>query len=124
MGGRFMPVGAVEDREILELYYRAADIYLDAYPTSSLTATLDAARHGLPVQRLRNRYRCLLWCDDPALDSVMPGAATQEEFIANGTRMDGVAGGEKAASSAPVLEKLYCEITAAHPGRAGGSIQP
>jgi len=81
MGGRFLPVGAVEDREILELYYRAADIYLDAYPTSSLTATLDAARHGLPVQRLRNRYRCLLWCDDPALDSVMPGAATQEEFI-------------------------------------------
>ena len=81
MGGRFLPVGSVKAREILELYYRAADIYLDAYPTSSLTATLDAARHGLPVQRLRNRYRCLLWCDDPALDSVMLGAATQEEFI-------------------------------------------
>ena len=81
VGGRFMPVGVVEDREILERYYSAADVYLDAYPTSSLTATLDAALHGLPIQRLRNLYQCLLWCDDPALDSVKLGASTQGEFI-------------------------------------------
>lgn len=80
--GRFMPVGVVKNPELLELYYRATDIYLDAYPTSSLTAILDAARLGLPVQRLRNRHRCLLWCDDPALDSVMHGANTQDDFIA------------------------------------------
>ena len=80
-GGRFLPVGTVTDREILELYYRATDIYLDAYPTGSGTAVLDAALHGLPVQRLYNQYRCLLWSDDPALDSIAPGASTQDEFI-------------------------------------------
>jgi len=80
-GGRFLPVGVVEDREILELFYRAADIYLDAYPCSSLTALLDAARHGIPVQRLYNRHLCLLWGEDPGLDSVMRGASTQDEFI-------------------------------------------
>lgn len=80
--GRFLPVGVVEDREVLELYYCAADIYLDAYPCGSLTAVLDGARHGLPVQRLCNPYQCILWCDDLALDSVSRGASTQEEFIA------------------------------------------
>lgn len=82
VGGRFMPVGVVNDRELLELYYRASDIYLDAYPCSSLTALLDAARHGLPVQRLYNRHQCLLWGEDLALDSVVRGASTQNEFIA------------------------------------------
>jgi hypothetical protein len=82
VGGRFLPVGLIEDREILELYYGAADVYMDAYPCGSLTAVLDAARHSLPVQRLRNPYRCLMWSDDLALDSVMRGASTQEEFAA------------------------------------------
>jgi hypothetical protein len=82
VGGRFLPVGPIEDREILELYYRASDVYMDSYPDGSLTAVLDAARHSLPIQRLRNPYRCLMWCDDPALDYVMRGASTQEEFAA------------------------------------------
>jgi hypothetical protein len=81
-GGRFVPVGVVEDRDILELYYSAADIYLDSVPCSSLTAVLDAARRGLPVQRLTNPYQRLLWCDDPGLDSVTPGVASQAEFVA------------------------------------------
>jgi hypothetical protein len=80
--GRFLAVGSIQDREILELYYCAADVYMDSYPNGSLTAVLDAARHGLPVQRLRNPYRCLMWSDDLALDSVMRGASTQEEFVA------------------------------------------
>lgn len=82
MNGRFIPAGLVKDREILELYYKAADIYLDAYPCSSGTAFLDAARHGLPVQRLYNQYRCLMWGDDPGLDSVSRGVSSHEEFIA------------------------------------------
>ena len=82
VGGRFMPVGFVNDRDLLELYYCAADVYMDSYPNGSLTAVLDAARHSLPVQRLRNPYRCLIWSDDPALDSVMRGASTQEEYAA------------------------------------------
>ena len=80
--GRFMPVGVIKDRDILELYYRAADIYLDSFPCTSLTAVLDAARHSLPVQRLCNPHLRLMWCDDPGLDSVMPGVVTQDEYVA------------------------------------------
>lgn len=80
-GGRFMPVGFVKDRDIVELYYRTADVYLDSFPCTSITAVLDAARHGLPVQRLCNPYQRLMWCDDPGLDSVMRGACSQDEFV-------------------------------------------
>ncbi len=79
--GRFLPVGVVEDREALELYYCSADIYLDAYPRGSLTAVLDAARRGLPVQRLSNPYQCIMWSDDISLDSVMTGATSQENYV-------------------------------------------
>ena len=80
--GRFMPVGVVEDRDTLELYYSAADVYLDSFPCGSLTAVLDAARHGLPVQRFSNPYQRLMFCDDLGLDSVTRGASGQEEFAA------------------------------------------
>ncbi len=83
VGGRFRAVGVVADREILKLYYNASDIHLDAYPCGSLTAVLDAALHGLPVQRLFNPYRCNLWCDDPALDSVLRGVSNQDDFVAS-----------------------------------------
>ena len=81
-GGRFMPVGRVTERGILELYYRAADVYLDSYPTGSLTAAIDAGRHGLPVQRLAIPNQTFLLSNDPALDSVMRGVPTPEEFVA------------------------------------------
>lgn len=80
--GRFMPVGRVEKRAVLELYYRAADVYLDSYPTGSLTAAIDAGRHGLPVQRLAIPNQTFLLSNDPALDSVTLGVPTQEEFVA------------------------------------------
>lgn len=82
VGGRFRPVGVVKDREILELYYRATDVYLDGIPCTSMTAVLDAAMHSLPIQRLYNPHSCLMWCDDPALDSVERGASTLDEVIA------------------------------------------
>jgi len=81
-GGRFMPVGLVKDPNILELYYCAADFFLDSIPVSSITAALDAARHGLPVQRLAIPTQSILWSDDPALDSVLRGASTQDELVA------------------------------------------
>ena len=82
VGGRFKAVGAVNDRDLLELYYRAADVYMDAYPFGSSTAVLDAARHGLPVQRLCVPDRCLMWSDDPALDSVLRADTNQDAYIA------------------------------------------
>lgn len=77
-----MPVGLVLDREILDLYYRAADIYLDSYPCTSLTAVLDAARRGLPVQRLANPYQNLLWRGDIALDSMAQWPSNQVDYVA------------------------------------------
>lgn len=81
-GGRFRPVGVVVDPGILELYYSAADVYLDCFPCGSLTSVLDAARHALPVQRLNNSYLPLLWLDDLALDSVVTGAPNQSDYVA------------------------------------------
>ncbi len=81
-GDRFVPVGRVRERSILELYYRAADVFLDSYPTGSLTAMLDAGRHALPVQRLSTKNIFMVCADDPALDSVLSAVSTQEEFAA------------------------------------------
>lgn len=79
--GHFMPIGVIYDRDRIDLYYRAADIFMDA-PGGSGTAMLDAARVGLPVLRLFNPNRCLLWSEDPGLDSVSRAAGNQEEFAA------------------------------------------
>jgi hypothetical protein len=76
-----MPVGLVYDRQVLELYFRAADVYLD-FPCTSVNAVMEAALHGLPVQRFYNPYQRLMWCDDPALDSVRRGVSAQDEFVA------------------------------------------
>lgn len=82
VGGRFMPVGIVNDRELVELYYRAADVYLDAYPSGSLTAVLDAALHGIPVQRCRVPHQSMMWADAATLDPVMPADSNQDEYVA------------------------------------------
>jgi hypothetical protein len=79
---RFRPVGFVHDPEILDLYYSAADIYLDCFPCGSGTSFLDAARHALPVQRLSNPYVPILQSDDLALDSVLSRASNQSEYVA------------------------------------------
>jgi len=79
--GRFRPVGEVTDPEILELYYSSADVYLDSFPSGSLTATLDAARHALPVQRLNIPSQPLLYSDDLALDSVLTGTSSQSDYV-------------------------------------------
>jgi hypothetical protein len=86
-GGRFRPVGFVHDPDILELYYSAADVYLDCIPCTSLTSVLDAARHGLPVQTLNNAYLPIVSCDDLALDSVLTGASNQTDYVAGAVQL-------------------------------------
>lgn len=78
----FRPVGFVHDSQILDLYYSAADIYLDCFPCGSLTSLLDAARHALPVQRLNNDVTPLLRNDDLAMDSVLTAASSVSEYVA------------------------------------------
>lgn len=79
--GRFRAVGFIQDPQILDLYYTAADIYLDSFPCGSGTSILDAARYSLPVQRLHNSYVPVLRSDDPALDSVLAGASDESEYV-------------------------------------------
>ncbi len=61
------------EREDTDLFYRAADIYLDSFPFSSLTSLLEAGSHGLPLItcRLHSRPAAILGADDMALDRVM-----------------------------------------------------
>ena len=80
--GRFQSVGVVVDPEILELYYSAADVYLDCFPYGSLTSVLDAALHALPVQRLKIPDLPILWSDDLALDAVAAGASCTTDYVA------------------------------------------
>jgi hypothetical protein len=82
VGGQFMPVGVVKDRDLLELYYRAADVYMDAYPSGSLTAVLEAALHGIPVQRCRVPDQSMMWADAATLDQVMRADSNQNEYVA------------------------------------------
>ncbi len=82
VGSRFMPVGIVNDRDLLELYYRAADVYMDAYPSGSLTAVLDAALHGIPVQRCCVPNQSMMWPDAAALDPVVRADSKQDEYVA------------------------------------------
>ena len=44
--GRILVSGIVEN---IDIYYGAADIYLESFPFGSLTSSLDAVLHGLPV---------------------------------------------------------------------------
>lgn len=51
-------------------YLAAADIYLDSFPTTSLTSLLEAGQHGLPLLRLDLQplaHASPLDADDPAL---------------------------------------------------------
>ena len=78
---RFVPVGTVFDKCVLNDYYSAADIYLEGFPFSSLTALIDAGLNYLPVQRMRNVSLPILSGDDIALDSLIEAATNCDEYI-------------------------------------------
>jgi hypothetical protein len=48
VNGRVVPVGMV-DREKLETFYEAADVYVPGFPCGSGTAMLEAGLHGIPI---------------------------------------------------------------------------
>lgn len=82
---RFVPTGIVFDKCTLNSYYSAADIYLEGFPFSSLTALIDAGLNALPVQRMLNVNLPILSGDDIALDGLIAVATNCEEYIV-GTR--------------------------------------
>jgi hypothetical protein len=69
-GGRIKAFGIQEDPAV---FYQAADIYLDSFPMTSLTALLDGAIHGMPLVRYHifSGAASLLRGDDVALTGEM-----------------------------------------------------
>ena len=91
--GRVLALGAVPDAAP---FYAAADVYLDAYPSRSGTAVLEAALHGLPVLSLADLdethgHGRLYQADSPGL-TTNPRAATQEQYLSMLRRLVGDAG--------------------------------
>lgn len=81
MEGRFHPVGIIIDRQVLQDYYLAADVYIEGFPLSSLTAMLDAGLYMLPIQRINNSLTPIFSGDDIALDKLISVANNEEEYI-------------------------------------------
>lgn len=79
---RFVPIGSVLDKSVLNDYYVAADIYMEGFPFSSLTAMIDAGLYCLPIQRMRNVKLPILSGDDVALDGLVGVATNCDEYVA------------------------------------------
>ena len=63
-GNRIRAVGVQND---LEIFHSAADIYLDSFCMSSLTASLEAGLRGIPIVSLSNSINKSLSSDDVSL---------------------------------------------------------
>ncbi len=68
--GRVRPIGTKWDNDLL---YRAADVYLDSYPFSSITSLLEAGSQGVPLLSCR--------APDPDLRLLGPGAPGLDNSI-------------------------------------------
>ena len=70
-------------REDVDLFYEAADVFLDSFPRlGSLTSLLEAGSHGLPLVSYcpHPAQARVLCCDDPALSEVLNRAGNVNEF--------------------------------------------
>jgi len=78
-GGRIRALGKLSK---VNLYYQAADIYLDSFPIASLTSSLEGGSYGAAVAS----YWChtpqaeVLSAEDPALTNVMFRGRSLEEY--------------------------------------------
>jgi hypothetical protein len=82
LAGRVRAVGIQHD---ISPYLAAADIYLDSFPTTSVTAMLEAGQHGLPLLRLdplEVSGASPLDPDDPALNEALVVAADADSYQA------------------------------------------
>jgi hypothetical protein len=66
-GNRLIPMGRQPDST---LFCRAADIYLEGFPSGSLTALLEAAEAGLPCVRCPADIVPPNCSDDPAMEDI------------------------------------------------------
>lgn len=86
-GGRFHPTGIVDDQRILSDYYLAADVYLEGFPITSITALLDAGLYYLPIQSFRVPDAPILSCDDVSTRNSVPFAYTEEDYASGAIKL-------------------------------------
>jgi len=79
--GAFVPVGRIKNKVVFDSYYAAADVYMEGFPFSSLTAMLEAGLNLLPIQRMHNPVAPILSGDDLALDGLISVARSESEYI-------------------------------------------
>lgn len=77
--GRFRAIGTVNN---LEIYYAAADIYVDSFPFGSLTSLLDAGIRGIPVLGFSESVaHSVLTSDDISLPGNTAQFSSKSEYI-------------------------------------------
>jgi lipid A disaccharide synthetase len=77
-------LGYVEDPSA---YQQAADVYLESFPFGSQTALLEAALAGVPSVRSYDPPVQWLTANDDAINSLMSVPATEDEYIAEASRL-------------------------------------
>jgi hypothetical protein len=84
--GRIVPLGTRWDTN---LFYAAADVYLDSVPFSSITSLLEAGSHGTPLlgYRLPEADLALVGPGAPGLEETMELAGDPETYRALLTRL-------------------------------------
>jgi glycosyl transferase family 1 len=80
-GGQVRALGTRSDLEIL---FRAADMYLDPFPFSSLTALLEAGSSDCPVVCLRAHpsEAEVLSADSPGLEGALVAPSSEDDYVA------------------------------------------
>mgnify|MGYP000944921135 CR=1 FL=1 len=74
--GRLRLLGVKPD---VEVYYAAADLFLESFPVGSLTSTIDAMLNGVPVVRAPRDILPILALGD--YDGLLPQPSSQEEYL-------------------------------------------
>jgi hypothetical protein len=84
--GRMKVLGKRKD---IELFYEAADIYLDSFPISSLTSFLEAGSYGNPIvsYAANSPDAAVICADDPALDGLLVRTSTVDEYRSQISRL-------------------------------------
>jgi len=77
-------MGYVEDPSA---YQHAADVYLESFPCGSQTALLEAALASVPFVRGYGPTIELLIANDAAINNLVPVPSTDEEYIAQASRL-------------------------------------
>ncbi len=79
--GRVRALGVCDDTE---LYYQAADIYVDSYPVVSITSLLEAGSYGVPLisRSPLPAPLSVMGADTPALLRCLPPLSASDEYLA------------------------------------------